>query len=364
MSGLKILHVDTGLTWRGGQRQVLFLHRGLLARGVPSRLLCSAGGELEARAKEAGLQVEGLPMRGEWEFPSALRIASEVRHFNATHLHLHSAHAQTLGLLGARLSGMRCVISTRRVDFAIRRHLANRWKYGRGIARFVAISRAVKEVLLRFGVDEGRIRLVPSGVERIAPPPGAGEAFRRELGLGTGEALVGNVAHLADHKGQRYLIEAIPSVLRECPSARFVIVGEGELEGELKTLAASLGLGDRLIFTGFRTDVPAVLDALDLFVMSSHLEGLGTIVLDAMAAGKPVVATRAGGIPEMIDDGRHGLLVPARDPAALAGAIVRALGEPALAAFLAGEGKKRVLAHYTADAMVEGNLAVYRDLAA
>jgi glycosyltransferase involved in cell wall biosynthesis len=201
-------------------------------------------------------------------------------------------------------------------------------------------------------------------VELTSSRVGEGAAFRRELGWKPGEALVGNVAHLADHKGQRYLVEAIPRVLLECPRTRFVIVGEGELEEELKSLAASLGLGDRLTFTGFRTDVPAILDALDLFVMSSHLEGLGTIVLDAMAAGKPVVATRAGGIPEIIEDGRSGLLVPARDPAALAAAVVDVLRHPDLGASLAHEGRQRVLRHYTADAMVEGNLAVYRELTA
>lgn len=301
-------------------------------------------------------------MRGEWDLSSALRIAREAREFGATHLHAHSSHAQALALLASRFGGPGYVLSTRRVDFEVRRHLLNRWKYGKGIALFIAISEAVRAVLLRFGVGEERIRVVPSGVELRPPQPGEGMEFREELGLQPGELLVGNVAHLADHKGQRYLVEAIPTVLRECPQARFVIVGQGELEKPLKQLAHDLGLGDRLIFTGFRADVPAVLEALDLFVMSSHLEGLGTIVLDALAAGKPVVATRAGGIPEMIEDGRHGLLVPPRDPAALGQAILRVLRAPDRAASLAEQGRLRVLEQYSADAMVEGNLAAYREL--
>jgi glycosyltransferase involved in cell wall biosynthesis len=174
---------------------------------------------------------------------------------------------------------------------------------------------------------------------------------------------VGNVAHLADHKGQRYLVEAVPEVLRSVPRARFVIVGEGELEGDLRARAAALGLGARLLFTGFRTDVPAVLDALDLFVMPSHLEGLGTAVLDALAAGKPVVAAAAGGIPEIVEDGRHGLLVPPRDPGRLARAIVRLLQNPELASQLATEGLRRVRESFSVDAMVAGNLAVYREVA-
>lgn len=358
------MHVDTGLTWRGGQRQVLFLHRGLTARGVSSRLLCSAGGELEKRARAAGLPVTGLPMLGEWDVYSALKIAAEARAFGATHLHLHSSHAQALGLLGARWCGTRNLVATRRVDFELRRHGLNRWKYGRGIARFVAISQAVRDVLERFGVERERICLVPSGVELGNAAPGAGDAFRRELGLAPDESLVGNVAHLADHKGQRYLLEAVPSVLAVFPRTRFVIVGEGELEGELKALAASLSLGDRLVFTGFRADVPAVLAALDLFVMPSHLEGLGTIVLDALAAGKPVVAARAGGIPDILQDGVEGLLVPPKDPESLSRAIRRVLADRGLAQRLAAAGRKRVEERFGVDAMVEGNLRLYQELAA
>jgi glycosyltransferase involved in cell wall biosynthesis len=292
-----------------------------------------------------------------------LGIAAEARRAGATHLHLHSAHAQTLGLLASRLGAPGAVVVTRRVDFVPRRHVFNRWKYGGGVSLFVAISTAIRDILLAFGVPPERLRLVPSGVDFAPAPEGAGAAVRRELGVAQGQLLVGNVGALVDHKGQRYLVEAAALVLRERPDARFAIVGEGELEADLKARAKALGLGGRLLFTGFRRDVPAILDALDLFVMSSHLEGLGTIVLDALAAGKPVVGTRAGGIPEIIEHGSHGLLVPPRNPAALAAAILRVLADPALAARLASQGRARALEGFSADAMVAGNLAVYRELA-
>ncbi|MBI5015082.1 MAG: glycosyltransferase family 4 protein [Deltaproteobacteria bacterium] len=364
LSPVRIVHVDTGRTWRGGQRQVWLLHRGLVERGVASLLLCTAGGELHRRTEATGLPVRGLPLRGEWDLASAVRIAREARRAGATHLHLHSAHAQTLGLLASRFAGMRRVLATRRVDFVPRDRLVNRWKYGSGISRFVAISAAIRDILVRFGVPAERIRLVPSGVDFTPPPEGGGAAVRRELSVAPGQPLVGTIGALVDHKGQRYLVEAAALVLRERPEARFAIVGEGELRADLEARAEVLGLGDRLLFTGFRRDVPAVLDALDLFVLPSHLEGLGTIVLDALAAGKPVVGTRAGGIPEMIEDGRHGLLVPPRDPPALAAAVLRLLGDPELGRRLAAEGRTRALGSFSADAMVEGNLAVYRELTA
>jgi len=358
---VKVLHVDTGRTWRGGQQQVLYLHRGLSGLGVESHLVCSSRGELLERARHEGLPARGLPLRGEWDLASAWRLGREARRLGATVLHAHSSHALTLCLLAQPWAGKVSLVATRRVDFPPARQPLNRWKY-RSPKRLVAISRAIWEIMEGFGVPTERLRLVHSGVDMGRVLPGSGQGFRRELGVGEDELLVGNVAHLADHKGQRYLVDAVPLVLRAFPRARFVIVGEGELAADLRARAAALNLGDRLVFTGFRPDVPAILDALDLFVMPSHLEGLGTVVMDALAAGKPVVAAAAGGIPEIIENGSHGLLVPPRDPEALAGAIVRLLRDPDLSARLATDGLRRVRDTFSVEAMVAGNLAVYREL--
>jgi glycosyltransferase involved in cell wall biosynthesis len=359
---VKVLHVDTGGSWRGGQQQVFYLHRGLLQRGVASFLVCTARGELERRTAAVGLPVRGAALRGEWDLSAAWRIARLSRALEVTHVHLHTSHAQTLGLLAARVGGCGNTIVTRRVDFVPRRHMLNRWKYGGAVGRFVAISEAIRRILADFGIDPERIRTVHSGIDLGRTAPGAGVVVRRELGIAPTETLVGNVAHLADHKGQRYLVEAIPSVLSVHPQARFVIVGEGELEHDLKTRAASLSLGDRLVFAGFRADVAAVIDALDVFVMPSHLEGLGTVVLDALAARKPVVATAAGGIPEVIRDGHHGLLVPPKDPQALARGIVRLLDDPDLSQRLGKAGRGRVEKCFSVETMVQGNLSVYAEL--
>lgn len=361
---MRILHVDTGRSWRGGQQQVLYLNRELTRLGVDCLLVCTKGGELEKRARKAELNVRGLSLRGEWDILSAFAISRLLKSFGATHLHLHSSHAQGIGMIAAKIAGFKNVIVTRRVDFPIRDHLANRWKYGPGVGRFIAISRAIAKMLEEFGVPPERIRLVPSGVDPDRAAPGSGAAFRRELGLKPGQPLIGNIAHLADHKGQRYLIEAIPEVLKRHPEARFVIVGEGELEGELKKLSADLDLGGNLVFTGFRNDVDAVMDALDVFVMSSHMEGLGTIVADALAARRAVVATRAGGIPEIVEDGVDGLLVPPRDFGAMAEAIVRLIGDASLRARLGEAGRAKVLRSFSAEATARGNLEVYRELPA
>jgi len=177
-----------------------------------------------------------------------------------------------------------------------------------------------------------------------------------------GAPLVATVGHCADHKGQRFLVAAAPAVLARFPEARILIVGEGELLPTLREQARALGVEGRVLFPGFRTDVAALLRALDAFVFPSHLEGLGTSVLDALAVGLPVVATTAGGIPEMITDGVHGRLVPPRDPAALAAAMIELLQSPERARALGQAGRARVQAEFTADRMVEKTLAEYERL--
>lgn len=359
---MKILHVDTGLEWRGGQQQVFYLNSELKKLGVENLLVCSTGGALAKKAALAGLRVMPMALSGEWDLISAAKISKLLKTEGFTHLHLHSSHAQAIGLSAAFMARFLNVVVTRRVDFVPKNHFLNRWKYGPGVARFIAISSVIEKILVNFGIPPERIRLVPSGVDPGKPKPGSGEAFRAELGIAPDRPLVGNIAALTGHKGQRYLVEAAPAVLKAHPGAVFVVAGDGDLKGELTGLRDSLGLGQRFIFTGFRKDVEAVMDALDIFVMPSHMEGLGTALIDAMAAGKPVVAARAGGMVDIVDDGVNGLLVEPKNPEHLAQSIIRLLSDKTLAENIAREGRKKFLKSFTSSAMAEGNHAVYREL--
>lgn len=359
---MKVLHVDTGKSWRGGQQQVFFLHRELTGAGIESRLVATTGGELASRAAAEGLHVRPMALRGEWDIASAWALAREIKREGITHLHLHSSHAQTLGLIAAKLSGLKNVIITKRVGSQLSRHPLTKWKYGPGVARFVGVSRAIARTFAEFGIPESKIRVVHSGMDPDRVEPGEGAVFREELALVPGEKLVGNVAHLSSEKGHDVFIDAMPLVLKAHPLTRFAIVGTGKLEGELKRRAARLGLGDRLVFTGFRTDVGRILDGMDLFVLSSTMEGIAGIVAEAMAGRTPVVATNVGGLPEVVDDGVTGLLVPVNDHKTMAKAICRILGDDALAATMAAKGREKVVAQFTFRKMVEGNLAIYREL--
>jgi glycosyltransferase involved in cell wall biosynthesis len=227
---------------------------------------------------------------------------------------------------------------------------------------YIAISRKIKDVMVADGVAAERIFVVHSGVDLQRFAGVSGDYLITEFDLTPGEKVVINVAHLAGHKGQQFLVRAIPQVVKKIPGARFFIVGKGELLAELKELATSLGVNRELVFTGFRSDVGAFYKIADLFAMSSVQEGLGTAVLDALAEGKAVVATDCGGIPEIIRDGETGRLVEPANPEALARGIIDALRHPESSRKMADSGRALVQNQFSIEAMAENNLAVYRML--
>ncbi len=368
-AALRVLHLNTERTWRGGEQQLAWLLGGLARRGHRSLLVAQPASPLADRARAAGHEVRELRMRGEVDPLAVVRLAGLLRRERFDLVHVHTSHAHTLGALAAALGRARRppVVLTRRVDFSIFRRSffgLNRLKYLHGVDRTITVSRAVRDVLVADGLPPERLVVVHSGIDptRIEAAADQRAATRAELGVPDDHALVGNVAALVDHKGQRYLVDAIPKVLAAHPQTTFAIVGEGPLRAALEAQARARGVSERLRFTGFRDDVPALLAAFDLFVMPSHLEALGTSVLDAMAAALPVVATRAGGLPEAVADGETGLLCPPRDPAALATAITALLADPARARHMGEAGRRRVRAEFSKGAMVEGTLRVYREL--
>jgi len=228
----------------------------------------------------------------------------------------------------------------------------------RSCGRVVAVSRKIAEVLGRHGVPPDRIRVVYEGVPDRPGAPGGREALA-ELGVPAGCPVVGNVAALTDHKDHATLVEAAARLRSRAPEARFVIAGDGPLRGRLEALCRERGLGDRWIFAGFRSDLDRLFPAFTVFCLSSHMEGLGTSLLDAMAFSRPVVATAAGGIPEAVEDGVTGRVVPVRDPAALADALADLIQNPDQARAMGAAGRRRFEERFTADRMVDETLAAY-----
>jgi glycosyltransferase involved in cell wall biosynthesis len=361
---MKTLHINTERTWRGGEQQTLYLLQSLTERGIPCHLACQPESPMAQKAYAAGVEVFPIAMRGEADWLAGYRLRQLIRMHRYDIVHSHTSHAHTLAFIASIGCKARRLV-TRRVDFSIFRHSFLRLsglKYRLMADYYIAISQKIKAVLVNDGIAADRIFVVHSGIDLQRFSSDSGEHLFSEFRLKPDQQVVINVAHLAGHKGQQYLVRAIPYVLKKIPSVRFFIIGDGELMSELKALAASLSLNQALTFTGFRKDVGAFYHIADLFVMSSVQEGLGTAVLDALALGKAVVATNSGGIPEMITDGETGRLVEAANPLALAEGIVDLLSDPERAKRMAERGRALVQKDFSIDVMVEKNLAVYRNL--
>jgi len=355
---VRILHVDTARGWRGGQNQVLLTAKGMERRGHEVMVACRTASALRDRARAADLDVQEVAFGGDLVPAPALALRGLVRRFRPDVVHLHDPHAAAAALLTA--SSTARLVASRRVDFALRGPLS-RWKYRR-CRRVIAVSRAVARVLEAGGLSAAHVRVVYEGVPDRAPTAG-GEDALRALGVPAGAPVVGNVAALTAHKDHATLLLAAAQVIARVPEVRFVIVGQGELESRLRTRAHELGLDGHVLFAGFRPDVDRLIPAFDVFCLSSHMEGLGTSLLDAMCYARAVVGTAAGGIPEAVEDGVTGRVVGPRQPDALAGALTEVLLDRGRRESMGAAGRARFLERFTADRMVEETLAVYAEAA-
>jgi glycosyltransferase involved in cell wall biosynthesis len=361
-----ILQVNTERTWRGGEQQMLYLARGLHEREIRTAVCCQPGSPCAERVQEAGLKCHELRMRGEWDLPAGMLLARLFRRGDFDVIHAHTPHAHALAIMAtARLGRKPRVVVHRRVDFHIRPRFfrLGSVKYRLGVDRIIAISRPVKKILIEDGVPAGTIEIIHSAVdpgrfEGITPDPG----LREELGVPEEAVLVLNVGYLVGHKAHEYLIRAAPSVIERVPDAWFVIAGSGPRLEELQQEAQRAGVSERVVFAGFREDVPQLLREADIFAVSSWGEGLCSSLLEAMASELPIVATTAGGITDVIRDGDNGLLVPPRDPEALAGAIVRVATQPGLGETFARRGREVMEDEFSAEVLVERTLDLYRRL--
>src|SRR5688572_8257677 len=324
------LHIDTAQSWRGGQSQVMYTVTGLRALGHRAALVAHPEVEVLRRLAE-GIDLIPLATRHEIDLAAAWRLSRVIKQLRPEIIHAHDPHAVAMASTALSIvtpSPRPPLIASRRVEFRIAQNSFSKWKYSQ-VDCMIANSGAIRDRLIGDGIPAQKITVVNEGVdvERIVRLQAAnvlGEFF-----LPTHAPVVGNVAALVPHKGQRHLIDAAALVVREVPDARFVIVGEGELRPALEKQIKDAHLERHVMLAGFRIDVLELTKGFDLFAMSSVSEGMCTALVDAMAASKAAVATAAGGIPEVMVDGVTGFLVPPRDHRAMASSIVTLLKDDA-----------------------------------
>lgn len=374
-----VVHLITRLELGGAQQNTLYSAAHHDRSRFRVGLWAGEGGILDAEARAiADADVRLFPwlvhpIRPHRDALALVRLVAAMRETKPALLHTHSSKAGILGRAAARIARVPHVVHTvhgwsfndTQPSVVVRLYRLLERAAARATDRIVCVSEADRRegIASEIGRPEA-YRLVRSGIdpEEFAARPGARERVRASLGIGPGELLAGTVACLKLQKAPLDLVEAAAVALRADPRLRFVVAGDGELRGAVEARARDLGLGERFRLLGWRRDVPDLLAALDLFVLTSLFEGLPRAVLQAMVAGVPVVATAVGGTPEVVRDGETGLLVRPGDPVAAAAAIVRLAGEPETARRLAAAASKRIGEEFEIRGMVRTLDALYEDL--
>jgi glycosyltransferase involved in cell wall biosynthesis len=350
----------------GAAVQLWDLARGLAARGHHVTVVTPPSQAWAARCREAGLAHVAIPMRRPWDPRAAWRLARLIRRQRIQVAHAHKGRARTLAVLAGLMGARALLVLNRGVSFPVG-GLRRRAGYAsRRVHAIVAVCRSIKDGLVTAGVPAAKIEVIYSGTDLDRFHPGVdGGPVRRELGLTAHHALITQIG-VRSWRGWRDVLEAMSTVAARLDHARLLFVGAPPPRiAEIGDQARALGLGRHVLVLGHRDDVPAILSASDVVVDASYA-GLGITgsIREALACERPVVATAVEGMPELVVDGETGRLVPPRDPAALARALLATLGDPTAAQAMARAGRKRVEAHFSLRAKLDATEALYRALVA
>ncbi|MCX7696064.1 MAG: glycosyltransferase family 4 protein [Bacteroidales bacterium] len=354
----RILHLDTGPEWRGGQRQVLLLHEGLLQYGFESHLAAYQKGVLFSRSY---LNVLPIPSRNEFSLRSILTLSHYIRQLKPQIVHTHDAHSLTLALFASYFTPSFILINTRRVDFPAIKNRFSKWKYKHSKLKvIVSVSEAIRKILLREDIQPEKLEVIHSGIEPIDPEKFSCPIELKKVNSKEG-VIFGCVASFADHKDHFTLIKAFDLVYQQQPNTYLVLVGDGELRKQVEAFARRFNCYNNIVFTGFRDDVYSMYKCFDVFVLTSKEEGLCTALLDAMQFGLPIVATHAGGIPEIVHHEKNGLLCEIRNPSDIAQKMLLLAKNNSLRIQLGQNGKKMVKNFYY-DSMISKYISLYEKL--
>lgn len=357
---MRILHTESSKGWGGQENRTLNELVTMRDRGHTLAVVSRPGARILDRAKEAGFETFVVDMRGAIDLPALLRLRSVMKRFQADIVNTHSGRdTQLAGMAARTLLNRPRIVRTRHLALPI----TSKFTYGVLPDHVVTVSKFVENYLVEAGVPRDGITTIPTGVDfsRYDRATVQGN-LREELGLAADTLLVGTVAILRAKKGHADILDAAPEVLRRFPNAHFVFAGDGPQTDNLKVRIAADGLEGRIHLLGLRRDVTNVLASLDVFVLPTHQEALGTAFIEAGAMGLPAVASNVDGVPEVILEGKTGYLVPAHDGKALIEPISRLLADPVLRQSMGANATEFVRRKFAREVMAQGMEQLYQRL--
>jgi len=366
---MKILHTNFHKGWGGQSNRILAVCRHLQKRHDVT-IAAPSQSELINRAREHGIKTfdnvrfrRGFRPASIWRDIKAIRNLIRKEKYDIVHTH-GSQDSWAAALARHWLKNRPVMLRTKHNIFPIRDHLANRWLYTAATDELVCISHAILEYCAQKPyLKESRLHLIHSAVNTLKYGNGKKGKLKKELGL-EGRYIAGIMGRLRPEKGHRLLFDALFEIKEKIPDLNLLVVGTGSLYQELKEYSGSLKMEDRIIFLGFREDIPDVLASLDLFIMPSLSEGLGTAALEAAAAGLPIIASKVGGLPDIVENGKTGILVPPGSSRALAESIKTLYKHRKLARAYALSAREYVQNNFTEEILGEKTEALYQKILA
>jgi len=359
-----ILQIDKQSHLTGQTMRTLLEAQELGKRGYRVILACQPNSFLERSARERS--IETLPLRMNYFLPSLIKLSFFLRREKVDLINAHGYPDHFLCAVARKMTGVRALVRTKHNHVPLKGGALSRYLYGTLTSRIVAISEHIREVMIESGLKPDQVTTIRTAINLSQfVPREKNQHLLRELNFPAGCAIIGIVARLTERKGFKNLFEAVKLLADEGRTLKCLVVGGGastEKIAALKNHAASLGISEHILLTGRRGDIPDILSLLDVFILPSLAEGLGRSLLEAMAAGKPIVASTVGGIPEAIEDGKSGLLVKPDDSRALAHAIGLLLDNPEKAQELGRASRKRAELLFDETKMIDRICSLYEEL--
>ncbi|HJW27022.1 MAG TPA: glycosyltransferase family 4 protein [Rhodocyclaceae bacterium] len=355
---MRILHTEWSDGWGGQERRIFTEMLGMRDRGHEVRLATRPTCALGREAAKAGIPVDPVAFGGKFHLPSILALKRLVAEKGIDVVNTHSGIDSWVGGIAARLAGVP-LVRTRHLNLPLRRNWANFVHYLPH--RVVTCGQAMRTKLIEeHGFPRGEVVSIPTGIDFSAfRPRREGRDVRAELGIAPDAWVVLMVAVIRRVKRHEVAIRAFAEFVRDNPGAVLVLCGEGPMREAMENLCREVEVMESVLFLGHRDDVPDIMAAADVLLLTSESEGVPQAVSQGLGCGLPVVATRVGGVPELVQDGESGLLVPAEDPPAVARALHRLAGEPDLAARLGRKGREFALGQLSLEAMLDATERLY-----
>jgi len=358
---MKILHTEWSDDMGGQEKRVLAEASGLMQRGHYVVIACRGHAKIKTEAERLGIKTYILPLRRPYDIQSIFRLYRIIQQERFDIVNTHSGIDSWIGGLAARLAGVPVLVRTRHLNIPLKRTPLNFIHYLPDM--YITCGEDMRMNLIKkCGFPEDRVISIPTGVDREFFEVKSNKDVAVKYGLSKDSPLITNVGILRSVKGHEITLQAVKSVIKTVPEAKFLIVGDGPARERIEALVDALGIRGYVIFTGFVRDIPEIYSFSDVAVLSSWSEGLPQSLIQAMAAGVPVVATAVGGVPEVVIHKQTGILVEAGDSEGLAEGIVKLLENPELCKRLTERARQLVMDKYTMEHMIEKIETLYSGL--